>query len=100
MRVGRTVENTLKRCGMEQKRGGTKILKRGGQAVSRDGWCLKKGATGTPDGLWTIHCRMLKISFLQNLAVCYVPIIFRIIQLQKYVVSSILSGYSMCNLMN
>ena len=54
MRVGRTVENTLKRCGMEQKRGGTKILKRGGQAVSRDG-CLKKGATGTPDGLWTIH---------------------------------------------
>ena len=39
---------------MEQKRGGTKILKRGGQAVSRDG-CLKKGATGTPDGLWTIH---------------------------------------------
>ena len=42
MRVGRTVENTLKRCETEQKGGGTKILERGGQAVSRGG-CLKKG---------------------------------------------------------
>ena len=48
MRVGGTVENTLK--GETEKKGGeTKILKRGGRAGSRDG-CLKKegGEAGTP----------------------------------------------------
>ena len=42
MRVGVTVQNTLKEGETEKRGRGVKILKRGGQAGSRDG-CLKKG---------------------------------------------------------
>ena len=46
MRVGETVENTLKGGGTEKRGGETKIFKRG-QAGSR-GEYLKKGVAGTP----------------------------------------------------
>ena len=41
IRVGRTVQNTLKGGGTKKRGGETKILKRRGQAGSRGG-CLKK----------------------------------------------------------
>ena len=46
-RVGGTVLNTSKEGGTEQRGVEAKILKRGGQARSKDG-CLKKGVAGTP----------------------------------------------------
>ena len=46
MRLGGTVENTLKEGGTE-KRGGKQRFLKGGQAGSRGG-CLKKGGAGTP----------------------------------------------------
>ena len=47
VRVGRTVWNTLKEGGTEKRGGEAKILKKKGQARSRDG-CLIKGGPGTP----------------------------------------------------
>ena len=46
MRVGKTVLNTSKGGGTEQRGVEAKILKRGGYAGSKDG-CLKKGVAGT-----------------------------------------------------
>ena len=47
VRWGGTIWNTLKE-GRKEKRGGeAKILKKEGQAGSRNG-CLKKGGSGTP----------------------------------------------------
>ena len=45
VRVGGTVWNTLKEGGTEKRGGEAKILKKKGQAGSREG-CLKKGAGG------------------------------------------------------
>ena len=47
VRVGGTVWNTLKEGGTEKRGGEAKILKKKGQAGSRDG-CLKNGGSGTP----------------------------------------------------
>ena len=47
VRVGETVWNTLKEGGTQKREGEAKILKKKGQAGSRDG-CLKKAGSGTP----------------------------------------------------
>ena len=53
---GRTVWNAFK-TGVEQKRGGTKILRRG-QAGSRGG-CLKIWVAGTPYELWNASIKYI-----------------------------------------
>ena len=99
MRVGRTVENTLKRCETEQKGGSTKILKRGGQAVSRGG-CLKKGGDWNPLRNMDNTLKNVENKLFTKSGCLLCTYQFTIIQLQKYVVLSMLSGYSMCNLRN
>ena len=42
MKVGETIRNTLIECGKEKRGGEAKILKKKGEAGSKDG-CLKKG---------------------------------------------------------
>ena len=58
MRLGGTVENTLKGGGTE-KRGGKQRFLKGRQAGSRGG-CLKKEGTGTPLRLWVKGQKMVQ----------------------------------------